>query len=125
MAALNIISSYVKHRTQRIKINDCFSARSNIEYGVRQGSILGPLPFNTNMSDLFYANYADDRTPYSCATDIPTVISELQAISTKVFNWFSNNHVNANPGKCYLLLRTRTPEVVSIDGTQITSRYYH
>ena len=41
------------------------------------------------MIDLFYeceeddiANYADDTTPYLCGTDIPTVISKLQAIST-------------------------------------------
>ena len=32
------------------------------------------------------ANYADDTTPYSCGTDIPTVISELQGISAKVFS---------------------------------------
>ena len=80
------------------------------------------------MIDLFYeceendiANYADDTTPYSCGTDIPTVISELQDISTKVFNWFGNNHMKANPGKCHLLLSTKSPEVVSIDGIQITS----
>ena len=127
-SALNVISSYLKHRTQRTKINDCFSTRSNIEYGVPQGSILGPLLFNINMIDLFYeceendiANYADDTTPYSCGTDIPTVISELQDISTKVFNWFGNNHMKANPGKCHLLLSTKSPEVVSIDGIQITS----
>ena len=127
-SALNVISSYLKHRTQRTKINDCFSTRSNIEYGVPQGSILGPLLFNINMIDLFYeceendiANYADDTTPYSCGTDIPTVISELQDISAKVFNWFGNNHMKANPGKCHLLLSTKSPEVVSIDGIQITS----
>lgn len=41
--------------------------------------------FNTNMIHLFYeskendvANYADHTTRYSCGTDIPTVISELQ-----------------------------------------------
>ena len=80
------------------------------------------------MIDLFYeceendiANYADDTTPYSCDTDIPTVISELLDISTKVFNWFGNNHMKANPGKCHLLLSTKSPEVVSIDGIQITS----
>ena len=47
-SALNVISSYLKHRTQGTKINDCFSTRSNIEYGVPQGSILGPLLFNIN-----------------------------------------------------------------------------
>ena len=67
------------------------------------------------------ANYADDATPYSCDTDIPTVISELQGIPTKVFNWFCNNHMKANPGKCHLLLSTKSPEVVSIDEIQIKS----
>ena len=115
-SALNIISSYLKHRTQPTKINNCFSARSNIEYGVPQGSILGPLLFNNNM-----INYADDTTPYSCGTDIPTVISELQTISAKVFNWFGNSHIKANPSKCHLLLSTKSPEVVSIGGIQIKS----
>ena len=89
---------------------------------------MGPLLFNVNMIDLFYqckendiANYADDTTPYSCGTDIPTVISELQDISTKVFNWFGNNHMKVNPGKCHQLLSTKNPEFVSIDAIQITS----
>ena len=127
-SALNIISPYLKHRTQRTKFNDCFSARSNIEYGVPQGSILGPLLFNINMIDPFYeseendiANYAGDTTPYFCGTDIPTVIFELQDILTKVFNWFVNNNMKANPVKCHLLLSTKSLEVVSIDGIQITS----
>ena len=128
-----MISSYLKYRTQRTKINDCFSARSNIEYGVPQGTVLCPLLFNINMTELYCecqendtVNYADDATPYSCATDIPTVISELQAkfqlhISTKVFNWFGNNHMKRNPSKCHLLLSTKCPEIVSIGRIQITS----
>ena len=55
------------------------------------------------MNDLLYeciendiANYADDRTAYSYATDIPTVISELQAISTKIFSWFGNIHMKSS-----------------------------
>ena len=66
---------------------------------------MGPLLFHINLIDVFYeceendiANYAEDTTPYSCGTDIPTVISELQDISPKVFNWFGNNHMEANLG---------------------------
>ena len=83
-STLNVFFSYLKHRTQGTKINDCFSTRLNIEHGVPQGSILGPILFNINMLDLFHeceenniANYANDTTPCSCGTDIPTVISEL------------------------------------------------
>ena len=67
------------------------------------------------------ANYADDTIRYSCSTNIPTVISELQVISAKAFNWFGNNHMKANPVKCHLLLSTKRSEVVSIDGIQVTS----
>ena len=59
-SSLIIISSYLKHKTQRTKINDCFSTRSNIEDGVPQGSILGPLLFNINMIDLFHVCEEND-----------------------------------------------------------------
>ena len=67
------------------KINDCFSARSDIEYSVPHGSTLSPLLFNYDWPILWmrryyndFTNYADDATPCLFATDIPTVISESQ-----------------------------------------------
>ena len=84
--SLELIYSYLSNPTQQIKINENFSNRTNIEFGVPQGSVLGPILFNIDMTDLFYecedsnvASYADDTTPYSCATDIPSVALELQA----------------------------------------------
>ena len=60
-----------------------------------QGFILGPLLFNIDLIDLLFicekedfASYTDDRTPYTCARDTPTVISELQSTAEKLFNWF-------------------------------------
>ena len=52
-SALNIIS-YLKHRTQRTKSNDWFSARSNVECDVPQDLIFGPVLFNIPMIDLFH-----------------------------------------------------------------------
>ena len=48
--------------------------------------------------------YADDITPYSCAQDISSVISELQIIAKK-------NSITvkiSNPGKCYAILSSNT-----------------
>ena len=75
------------------------------------------------MIDLFYecedsnvANYADDTTLYSCVTNIPSVALELQASATKLFRWFKNNILKANPGKYHILLNSKEPEIVSVDG---------
>ena len=80
------------------QINNSFSDRNNIEFGVPQGSLLEPLSFIIDVIDLFYeledynvANYADDKTPYSCAADIRSVALELKASASKLFRWFKNN----------------------------------
>ena len=52
---------------------------------------------------------------------VPTFPLSFLNYRTKVFNWFGNNHMKANPGKCHLLLSTKSPEVASIDGIQIKS----
>ena len=70
------------------------------------------------------ASYVDDTTPYSCATDIPSVAMELQACATKLFRWFKNNHLKANPGKYHILLSSKKPEIVSVDGISLAASSY-
>ena len=92
-SSLNLIFSYISNRTQLLKIKISYSDKCNIEYKVPQGSILGSLLFNIDLIDLFFkyddseiASYADDATPYSCADDIPSVITQLQSTASKLFS---------------------------------------
>ena len=50
-----------------------------------QGSILGPLLFKADICDLFYdidnlyfASFADNSTPYSCLSDMMSVLGQLK-----------------------------------------------
>ena len=44
--ALSWFESFLIGRTQKVKIGEAFSDRSNLKYGVPQGSVLGPALFN-------------------------------------------------------------------------------
>ena len=52
--SLSFVFSYLNERKQRTKIHNSYSPYANIACGVPQGSILGPLLFNTNICDMFF-----------------------------------------------------------------------
>ena len=71
--ALDWFKSYLTGRSQRIKLGNCLSSRSDLSSGVPQGSALGPLLFTlytTPLSSLIsghaipYHLYADDSQLY-------------------------------------------------------------
>ena len=57
---------------QRSKINKLFSLWSALLREVPQGSLLGPIFFNTSLNDLLQllrcdvCNFSDDAAPYVC-----------------------------------------------------------
>ena len=65
--------------------------------------------------------YADETTPQVCPSDIDTVISELQITASKLFTWFNNNPMKANPEKKHLLLSLKTPKKVYFGGALVGS----
>ena len=63
----------------------------------------GYCSWNIFHEDSDIENYADDTTRDASASGINTVISELQITASKLFTWFDNNHMKANPEKIHLL----------------------
>ena len=83
--SLKLIKSYLTNRWQRTKLNTGFSKWTEILLGVRQGSVLEPLLFNTYINDLFFLTestnvykYADDTTFYACDSVLHYLISRLE-----------------------------------------------
>ena len=112
--SLQLISSYLTNRYQRVRINSSCSTWSEILNGVPQGSILGPTLFNIYLSDLFLftqnsdiANYADDNSPYVVDASIESVMDRLESDSLTLLNWVANNALKANPDKFHLLLSSK------------------
>ena len=118
--SLKFIYSYLTNRYQRVRINSAYSSWSEINCGVPQGSILGPLLFNIYMCDLFLfvapniANYADDNTPYATCKDTQLVITQLENDAQLLLQWMANNAFKANPDKSYLLLNSRDNDLLVV-----------
>jgi len=104
--ALDLLSNYLSNRKQCVKLGSNMSSFKDIYKGVPQGSILGPVMFNIFINDIFdyvhkcdLYNYADDNTLSCSDANIYNVIESLESDSQSLINWFSDNHMQANPDK--------------------------
>ena len=70
--SLRFLFDYLSCREQRTKMESAYRNWSEVLRGIPKGSILGPLPFNIFINDIFPCtekseifHFADDNTPYS------------------------------------------------------------
>ena len=109
--ALRLFMDYLNNRWQRTKVNGTYSTWAELLYGVPQGSILGPLLFNIYLNDLFLeigqtniCNFADDTTPHASGYELNEVLINLEHDSNLILEWFRDNYMTLNEGKCHLLV---------------------
>ena len=63
--------------------------------------------------------YADGNTPYVCSENVDVTLGKLEEVGKLLFEWFSNNFLKANAGKCHLILSTNEPFSTAIDNEVI------
>ena len=113
--ALDWFKSYLTCRSQRIKLGNCLSSRSDLSFGVPKGSDLGPLQFTlhtTPLSSLISGQgiphhlYADDSQLYISFSsgNSTTALNGLQSCLAPVQSWMLTNKLKLNPYKSEFLL---------------------
>ncbi len=114
-AILNIDSfwpnSYLKNRTQSVKLNKTLSSKVSAQFGVPQGSILGPILFNICVNDM--KDYISDCTliHYAGGTQLlhqghleklDEIVYQTEDTLKKIKTYFFKNRlmVNATKTQC-------------------------
>ena len=100
---LNLLEDFLKERKQCVVLNGKVSTWKNINAGVPQGSILGPLLFLIYISDLTEGLttsvklFADDTSLFSVVHDTQTSANDLNKDLEIINNWAFQWKMNFNP----------------------------
>ena len=100
---INLLTDFLSNRKQRVVLNGQYSSWANVNAGVPQGSILGPLMFLIYINDLSDGLvsdeklFADDTSLFSVVHDINTSANDLNKDLASINNWAYQWKMSFNP----------------------------
>ena len=110
-------SAYLSNRYQSVSVAGVLSDKVNVQFGVPQGSVLGPQLFSLYMSPLVSIihncglqchTYADDTQIYvainpKCQNEFVNNVSNIQNCVKIVKSWMTSNFLKLNDSKTEVL----------------------
>ena len=106
-------STYLNNRKQYVSVNNVLSSIDSIEYGVPQGSTLGPLLFLIFINDFAscsnffkFTLFADDSTLTCCFdhANSELIKTELERFLIPVNQWLFANRIKVNANKSNFII---------------------
>ena len=109
---LYLFKDYLSNRHQLVQIDDKTSEMLQVNFGVPQGSILGPVLFNLYVRTISsngrsnYLLYADDTTMlrHTKVVNIPQTIKKMQQEMNEVNTWSDEKNLCLNAKKTKVIL---------------------
>ena len=129
--ALEWFRSYLSHREQFVSYRNCHSQCYNIDFGVPQGSVLGPLLFIIYTNDLPSAIkhsscilFADDTTVYSSSKDSTEILGKIEEDMKSLSDWFFANKLSLNVSKTnFIIFEPNKNSTVNINQITLSDKH--
>lgn len=104
--SLNLLKSYLDNRIQYTEINSVRSRANIVEYGVPQGTVLGPVLFILYINSLFdlqtsgsTISYADDTALFYTGPNWDELKTKVERDLEKIKNYFDSKYLTLNLAK--------------------------
>ena len=114
---VTFLHNYLKHQKQSAKIDNISSFSRTILLGVPQGSVLGPILFNTFINDLLLwltksdlHNFADDNAIAVTCKNLNDLLHALEKESESTIDWLRSNIMIGTPDKLQAIIMNKRRE---------------
>jgi hypothetical protein len=131
--ALSWFQSYLSEGKQCVDWNGTRSAFITVKFGVRQGSILGPMLYLIHVADMpnvvgindnENSGYADDTAIWATGKTVEEVVRKLNRLAQKFASYAKGNGLVLNAAKTQLMFSAAAGKVedilVMVDGAEIS-----